>query len=118
MRFNPHYSADDLRFVKHSMYLAKHHVELAMSYHKDGNYEVAANMMDNAVHKTLENHPDSADISPRIHTRCLEVYGAAYLLLLMLRNEPHNVSQQILGALHDKIFALHLAIENEVAIYS
>jgi len=118
MRFNPHYSADDLRSVKHSMYLAKHHVKLAMSYHKDGDYEVAANMMDNAVHKTQENHPDSADIPPRIHTRCHEVYGAARLLCIMLHNEPKNVSQQILGTLHDKIFALHLDIENEVAIYS
>ena len=118
MRFNPHYSADDLRFVKHSMYLAKHHAALAMSYHKDGDYEVAANMMENAVHKTQENHPDSADIPPRIHTRCHEVYGAARLLCIMLHNEPKNVSQQILGTLHDKIFALHLDIENEVAIYS
>ncbi len=55
MRFNPHYSADDLRFVKHSMYLAKHHVELAMSYHKDGDYEVAANMMSNAVDNAVNN---------------------------------------------------------------
>tara|TARA_R100000951_G_C2515509_1_gene141743 strand:+ start:152 stop:508 length:357 start_codon:yes stop_codon:yes gene_type:complete len=118
MRFNPHYSADDLRFVKHSMYLAKHHVELAMSYQKDGDYEVAANMMKNAVAKTAENHPESANIPPRIHTRCHEVYGAARLLYIMLANEPKNVSQPILGVLHDKIFALHLDIENEVAIYS
>jgi Tfp pilus assembly protein PilF len=118
MKFNPHYSADDLRFVKHSMYLAKHHVELAMSYHKDGDYEVAANMMKNAVAKTRENHPDSANISVRIHSRCHEVYGAARLLYIMLANEPKNVSQQILGVLHDKIFLLHLDIENEVAIYS
>ena len=118
MGFNPHYSADDLRSVKYSMYLAKHHVKLAMSYHKDRNYEVAANQLGNAVAKTRENHPNSADIPPLIHTRCHEIYGAAHLLYTMLANEPQNVSQQILGVLHDKIFALHLGLEHEVAVYS